>query len=123
VGNCSWGERFARKVRGKIRIDRESLGRSELRKRKSFEEVVKEVERLKKEPWDSFRNRHGDWGRDLVLWCARKHTGLTLRDLGEKIGGLNYTGVSMAIKRFESMAKQNRSLRKIMKALDAKCEM
>ena len=116
------GERFARKVRGRIRIDRESLGRSELRRRKTFEEIVKEVERLKNEEWKAFRDRHDDWGRDMVLWCARKYTGMTLRELGAKAGGLDYTGVSMAIKRLEARLQVDRALRKTTKQLDAICE-
>lgn len=116
------GERFARKVRGKIRINRESLGRRELRKRKSFEDIVREAERLKGEEWKTFRDRHDDWGRDLALWCGRKYTGLTLRELGLRAGGLDYSGVSMAIKRVESRAKTDRLLRKAMKQLDVICE-
>ena len=116
------GERFARKVRGKVMINRESLGRSELRKRMSFEDVLREVERLKGEKWETFRDRHGYWGRDLVLWCARRYTGLTLRELGANINGLDYSGVSMAIKRVESRAKTDRKLGKVMRKLDAICE-
>ncbi len=116
------GERFARKVRGKISINRESLGRARLRERKTFEEVVKEVERIKGEKWAEFRDRHDDWGRDLVLWCARRYTGLTLRELGEKAGGLDYTGVSMAIKRVGLRSKRDRYLRKAIRRLSVICE-
>jgi len=116
------GERFARKVRGKVRINRESLGRSELRKRKSFEDIVKEVARLKDEEWKAFRDRHDDWGRDLALWCGRRYTGLSLKELGAKAGGLDYSVVSIAIKRLETRAKTNRKLNKAMKRLNVICE-
>jgi len=116
------GERFARKVRGKVRINRESLGHRDLRERKSFEDIVKLVERLKGEAWKVFCDRHDDWGRDLVLRCGRRYAGLTLRELGAKVGGLDYTGVFMAIKRVESRAKTDRSLRKVIERLDAICE-
>jgi len=116
------GERFARKVRGRVKISRESLGQRELRKRKGFEEIVKTVERLKGEAWNAFRDRHEDWGRDLVLWCARRYTGLMLRELGAKAGGLDYTAVSMAIKRLESRARTDRPLRETMKQLTSICD-
>jgi hypothetical protein len=116
------GERFARKVRDKVKINRESLGQRELRRRKSFEDIVREVERLKGESWKAFRDRHGDWGRDMVLWCAQRHTGLTLTELGAKVDGLDYTGVSQAIKRLENRARMVRSLRKTMKQMDAICQ-
>jgi chromosomal replication initiation ATPase DnaA len=80
------------------------------------------VERLKGEEWKAFRDKHADWGRDLVLWCARRHTGLTLMELGEKVGGLDYTGVSRAMMRLENRARTNSSLRRTMKQLDAICQ-
>jgi hypothetical protein len=127
VSRIKWGlvlggERFARKVRNKVKINRESFGQRELRRRRSFEDLVKEVERLKGEEWEAFRDRHGDWGRDLVLWCARRHTGLTLTELGEKVGGLDYTGVSRSITRLENRARTNGNLRNITKRLDAICQ-
>ena len=39
--------------------------------------------------------------RDLALWIARTRGGVTLRELGEKAGGLDYSAVSEAIRRFE----------------------
>ena len=116
------GERFARTIRGKAKICRESLGLRDLRTRKSFEDIVKAVERLKGERWEAFRDKHADWGRDLVLWCARRYSGLTLRELGAQVGGVDYTGVSMAIKRIESRGKTDRALRKTMNQLMAICE-
>jgi hypothetical protein len=32
-----------------------------------------------------FRDRYGDWGRDLVLYLGRKDCGLKLRELGEHL--------------------------------------
>ena len=116
------GERFARKVRGKAKIYRESLGLRDLGTRKGFEDIVKAVERLKGERWEAFRDKHADWGRDVVLWCARRYSGLTLRELGAQVGGVDYTGVSMAIKRIESRGKTDRALRKTMNQLMASCE-
>jgi chromosomal replication initiation ATPase DnaA len=47
---------------------------------------------------------------------------MTLRELGAKAGGLDYTGVSMAIKRLEARLQVDRALRKTTKQLDAICE-
>jgi REP element-mobilizing transposase RayT len=58
------GERFARKVRGRIVLDRESSGRRLLARRRTFAEIVGRVERIKGEPWAAFRDRYGDRGRD-----------------------------------------------------------
>jgi REP element-mobilizing transposase RayT len=115
------GERFARKVRGVIRIDRESSGRQELRRRLSFEEIVKKVEQMAGCPWMEFRDRHGDVWRDVVLWSARRHGGLTLEEIGERAGEVDYSAVSVAIKRLELRATKDRALRKVMKELNQLC--
>ncbi len=35
--------------------------------------------------WADFSSRHGDWGRELVMYLARKRSGLTLRGIGTAI--------------------------------------
>jgi hypothetical protein len=74
-----FGERFARKVRGRLKVGRETGGRRELGKRIEFDGIVQIVERLKKAKWDDFRDQRGDPGRDLVLWAARRYGGMPLR--------------------------------------------
>lgn len=122
-----WGlvlgsERFARKVRGKIRIYRDSQGRGELRERRSFQDIVRFVEGIKQEKKDRFWTRHGDWGRDLVLWGARVYGGYMLSELGKEAGGLDYTAVSMATSRLVLRSKKDGKLRKAMSELKTKCE-
>ena len=58
-----------------------------LRPRASWEGVVKVVEELKGERWEEFRDRQGDWGRDLALWLGRLETGMKLNELGNRVGG------------------------------------
>lgn len=122
-----WGlvlgsERFARKVRGKIQVYRNSEGRSTLRERRTLGEIVRFVEGIKREKKEGFWSRHGDWGRDLVLWAARIYGGLTLAELGREAGGMDYTAVSMATTRIVSRAANDRALRKAMTHLRALCE-
>ena len=47
----------------------------------------------------------------MVVWMARRHCGLRLRDLSELTGGLDYGSVAMASKRFGKRLENNRSLR------------
>ena len=79
------------------------------------------VERLKGERLEAFRERHGDWGRDLVLWAGRHYGGQTLRGLGVWAGGLDYTAVTNAIVRLESCAKTDRPLGWAMVHLRRQC--
>ena len=122
-----WGlvlgsERFARRVRGRIAINREHTGRADMQRRRTFAEIVAQVERVKREPWDSFRDRYGDWGRDLALWLARRYGGLRLRELGAAAGGMDYTAVANAVLRLPVRAKRDPGLRQAMERLQRECE-
>ncbi len=93
-------ENFWRQIRGEG--DRaEMTALRKLERRTSWEEVVRAVETVKGEEWMAFRDRHGDSGRDLALYVARRHCGLTLAELGAKVGGLRYNAVAQAIRLFE----------------------
>ncbi len=78
--------------------------------RRDFQEVVAAVSRLKGESWESFRDRHGDWGRDLALWLGRSKCGLKLRELGELAGGIDYATVSVATIRWRRRAATDKKL-------------
>jgi REP element-mobilizing transposase RayT len=107
------GESFARRMRQKLEVNRESAGRGALRERWSWAEVVELVERARGEQWAQFARRHGDPGLPLALYVARRRTGLTLRALGEAAGGMDYTAVSMAVKRFEAKLRRDKPLREL----------
>jgi len=65
------------------------------------------------------RNRVGP----LLLWAARRYTGMTLREIGEAAGGTDYTAVAMAIKRFAERARDDEALRHLMAEMQRQCEM
>lgn len=101
---------FAKTVRAHLKSGREMSGKRGLRKQVNFEEVVSALERLTGERWSAFSDRHGDKRRDLALWVARRHTGLTLIELGRKAGGMDYAAVTMAVRRFPSACTRNKAL-------------
>jgi REP element-mobilizing transposase RayT len=101
---------FAEKVRARLKSGREMAEKRGLRKHLGFEDVVAVVERLTGEKWGAFCERHGDKRRDLVLWVARRHTGLTLAELGRKAGGMDYAAVTMAVRRFPQACRCDRTL-------------
>jgi len=123
-----WGlvlgaERFAKKVRGRIQVNREHEGQKELTRRKGFDEVVRTVERIKHEKWEAFRDRYGDWGRDLVMWACFRYGGLRLLEIGSQVGGLDYSAVAMAVRRVELQARKDRQLRSAMSRVKKECAM
>ncbi len=62
----------------------------------------------------------GDWAKPLLLWALRRYSGMTLREIGDEVGGLDYTAVAMAIKRFENKAVKQDGLRELMKRVRVK---
>ena len=68
----------------------------ELRRKVSFGAVVNVVEEVRGERYTVFMSRRADWARPLLLWSARRFCGLTLKEIGESAGGMDYTAVAMA---------------------------
>ena len=72
---------------------------------------------------EGFRDRYGDGGgRDLALWVARRHCGMTLRALGEAVGGMDYSVVSEAVRHFQRCwlprAEVRSALREVLRYLN-----
>lgn len=64
----------------------------------------------------------GDWAKPLLLWALRRYSGMTLKGIGETVGGMDYTAVAMAMKRFETRAEKEPDLRRRMQAVKGMCE-
>ena len=69
------------------------------------------VEKLKAAPWNTFRDQHKDWGRDLAVYLGRRRCGLTLRQLAKAIDGATAGAVSAAARRFRRRLETDRRLR------------
>jgi REP element-mobilizing transposase RayT len=95
------------------RVTKEQPDREQVVKRVSPADVVKIVERMRGESWADFADRHGDSGRDLALYLARRRSGLTLGELGREFGITEYKTVAAAIKRFELSLAKDAAKRKL----------
>jgi REP element-mobilizing transposase RayT len=104
---------FAEKIRTCLKSGREMPEKRGLRERVAFGDVVAAVEQLTGDGWGVYCERHGDKRRDLVLWVARRCTGLTLSELGRKAGGLDYAAVTMAVRRFPEACKRDKTLARL----------
>src|SRR2546426_737127 len=102
---------FGRRLRGEARAnEREQTGARKLRPKASWGQVIGVVERVKGERWEEFRDRHGDWGRDLAFWLGRREGRLRLRQMGQWAGGLDYATVGSAISRLGCRLKTDKKL-------------
>jgi REP element-mobilizing transposase RayT len=110
LGSKEFQER-ARKWVG--RVTGEQPARRRLARLVPVAAIVKTVERRRGDAWNEFAGRHGDWGRDLVLYLARKRSGLTLTAIGVATGDLPYKTVSKAVQRFEQRLLHEPDVRRI----------
>jgi REP element-mobilizing transposase RayT len=101
------GADFLRKVRASLSKEgRARMAPKSIRQPASFREVVAAVEKARGEKWEEFRERHGDAGRDQVLYLARRATALSLADLAKAAKLNQHATVVMAIKRYEKRARK-----------------
>jgi hypothetical protein len=105
-------EAFARQVGQRLKGGnrREQSGLAKLTRGVGWERIVEAVESAKGEAWESFRDRHADWGRDAALWLGRKAGRLTLSQLAEHVGAVDYTTAGAAISRFNRRLAKDRNL-------------
>ena len=82
-----------------------------LQRRCGIAEVVRCVEGMKGERWTSFCDRHGDWGRDVVLLLGRQLCGMKLRELAELAGMQNEATIALAVQRVAARAEKDAGLR------------
>jgi hypothetical protein len=105
------GAEFVRRMRQRASGDlREQPQMKELRGRPGWSEVVRALEAVKGEKWEAFRDRHGDWGRDVGLYVARRRGGIRLRELARQAGGLDYSSVQVAVRRLQQRLEKDRKL-------------
>lgn len=121
-GTVLGGAEFSERIRPGLASGREIAGQRELKRHKTWAEIVHAVEAVKGEAWAAFSQRRGDWGLALALWASRRWGGLTLREAGTCAGGMDYTAVAMAVRRLEERRLRDAVVQQQMKRLALECE-
>jgi REP element-mobilizing transposase RayT len=111
IGGTAFVERLRRKLPPSARSDTNARAWRRLLR---FEEVVKAVETVKGEAWAAFADRKGDYGRDLALYVARRHCGLSIPELASRAGA-EAAAVSKAIQRMGKRLSVDRKLKSILR--------
>ena len=62
--------------------------------------------------------KRGDFGRDVILLVARGKCGLTLRELGSRMGGMDYLAVSIAIQRMKKRLTADAAARSLITSVE-----
>lgn len=97
LGSRAFVEKMKRRVK---KVSKEQPERKILERNVSFDRIVAVVEDIRGMKWEQFCDKHGDYGRDLVLYLARQRSGMTLKEIGECAGGLDYKAIGKATERF-----------------------
>ena len=86
-----------------------------LRKRPGWDQIVRAVEKYKKESWESFAERRGDWGRDMCLHLARE-AGWKVAELARLLK-LDERTAQKAISRFSAGMRKDKAMTAITREL------
>ncbi len=91
---------YARKLLSGRKVnEEEQTPARQMRRRVGWQELVGAAEKIRGEPWDRWAERHGDWGRDGVMYVAVRHGGMRLAEVVRSVG-LKYQAAAQAVKRF-----------------------
>ncbi len=118
------GREFLAQLRERIKGDAQEqrAARRLASERPDLAAVIRAVERVKGENWDAFRERHGDRGRDLVLYLGRRACGLKLRELAAAVGLRNHAVVATNASRYAKTLAEDRreqaTLRRVLELLN-----
>ncbi len=115
IGGAAFIERLRRKVPPSARSDTNARA---WRRMLPFGEVVKAVETVKGEVWESFAGRKGDCGRDLALYVARMNCGLSIPELAA-LAGMESAAASKAVQRMRKRLPGDRKLKSILRKVSA----
>jgi hypothetical protein len=105
-------EASAQRLRRHVRANpREQVQFKGLCQPVAWEKIVSAVEATKGQSWEEFSRRPGDWGRDAALDLGRRTGRLSLAQLGQLAGGLDYAAVGQAVSRFGKRLEREPGLR------------
>ena len=104
-------ESFVAKLKQRWKTSSPEEARSkELQGGVPWESILQAVEFVHGGRWQKFRDRHGDWGRDMALYVGRRRGRLRLGELGELAGGMGYTAVAQAVARVGRAVHQGQGI-------------
>jgi REP-associated tyrosine transposase len=119
LGREEFVERFRSRFRS--RVDRERPAIRALN-RMTPERVIHQVCRALGWKKEALRERGGGWKRALVMDCLYRYSGLTQRDIGERMGGIGYSRVSRARKDLRLVSKEQPAIGKVVGQVEAALE-
>ncbi len=91
--------------------------RRQLKAMRGMEDVIVDVSSYFNVPVNGVLEGKGAM-RDIAIYFGKKYTGLTNREIGERVGGLSYSGVTRVSQRFQEKLAKNKLLRRQVQEID-----
>lgn len=106
-------DEFIRRMKKKAAeaMGRETSGKGMSKSRVNMAEIISGVEAVCGIPWSEISLQRGHQGKALAMWTARTYGGMTLKQIGMEMGGMDYVAVAMRIRRYEQHLKTDREAR------------
>lgn len=105
---------FAEQTSADIKLHREHKRPADWSGHVQWSELVSWIEHRRSLPWTELSRKKHDWGRNLAWWAGHRWAGITLRELGEASGGIDYATVAKAIERLPASASKNPELQQAL---------
>lgn len=119
VGGAIFGSaEFVASIRARLKsISKEVPRSTEIVTPVSWERIVAAVEVRHGGKWDEFRDRHGDWGRDVAAYFGRRAGRMTLAQLGERLGGVGVAAIGQAVSRVGKWQRERPEIAEHIRAI------
>lgn len=118
------GEEFIERIKGGFRgksLSAEIIERKKLFEHPSIEQILRQVERVFGVREEELLNKGGrsNMARKVALYLAQRYTGLSNREVGKRLGGIEASGVSKAASRVKEEMVSDKRLSKLVNRLDS----
>lgn len=117
LGSGEFVQELLKKKEVKNLKDEEISCRRQLKATKGMEDLILDVSSYFSVQRSKVLEEKGTL-RDIAIYFGKKYTGLTNREIGERFGGLSYSGVTRVSQRFEEKLAKNMTLRGQVEEID-----
>jgi putative transposase len=118
------GDDFIQRIKGVLRgrlLSAEIIERKKLVERPSIEDIIRELrKRFRIRGEDLFaKGSRANTARKVAVYLAHRYTGLSNKEIGERFGGIEASGVSKASARVKEEMASDKKLSKLVSELDS----
>jgi REP element-mobilizing transposase RayT len=121
LGDETFARRLTERVKRMHYSRREITGFRRIKHRPDSSQLIDRVARHYKVPRQAITSRGGPGSeaRNVAIWLLRQKGGLTLREIGQVFGGIDYAAVSQRVRRLNQRIGKQKRLRIACKILNA----